>query len=162
MFSTIPLGVLLIVSAPRQPADDHATLIEAVRTLAGQQLYQTYLNLENVVELGFFGLREDRDLTRMVRGCIEAAEEAEQQLARVAKLKELSQEDAAMFARMRSVAKLLADQGNSLRTYWETGVAAHWKDSEASRKAAYKELEDLLDLKGTKGIAPKPREVGKK
>jgi formate-dependent nitrite reductase cytochrome c552 subunit len=159
MLTTLPITLLVFTAT--QPADDGETLVEVVRALAGQQLFQTYQNLDNATELHFFGLREPRELTRMLRNAIDSAAEADRHLARITKLKGLTADDVAAIERSRKIAKLLVDQGNSLRTYWETGVREHWTDSEVSRKAAYKELVDLLDLEGTKGIAPKPREVGK-
>jgi hypothetical protein len=49
-----------------------------------------------------------------------------------------------------------------LQKYWDSGVVDHWKASEVARKAAFKELEEVLDLNPKKGIAPPPREPGKK
>ena len=50
----------------------------------------------------------------------------------------------------------------SLQTYWDSGVKDHWTKSETARKSALKELEVVLDLNPKKGIAPPPREPGKK
>ena len=86
MFTAFPLTVTLLVAAPREPApaDDTAALVEVVRTLAGQQLHQTYMNLDCMLELRFTGLREAGELNRMLLTAIESVEEAEKQLARVA------------------------------------------------------------------------------
>jgi hypothetical protein len=145
-----------------KPASDTATLVEAVRLLAGQQLYQTYKNLDTLVEFRFYGIREAGELTQMINACLESAEEAERQLARVAAMKGLSKEDTTTIARLRKAAGLLVEQGKSLQTYWDTGVNDHWKKSETARKAAYAELDAILDLNPKKGIAPPPREPGKK
>ena len=162
MLLALPLILAIRAAVPNDPAEDHATLVETVRILAGHQLYQTYRNLDTATELRFFGVREAGELTQILRSCIESATDAEEQLARVAKIKGLSREDAAAVAKMQKIAKLLVEQGNALRSYWETGVEDHWKDSETARKAAWKDLADILDLEGKKGIAPKPREAGKK
>jgi hypothetical protein len=145
-----------------KPTSDTATLVEAIQKLAGQQLYQTYKNLDSLVEFRFFGIREAGELAQMIHVCVDSAEEAERQLARVAAMKGLSKADTAAIARLRKTAGLLVEQGKSLQTYWDTGVNDHWKQSETARKAAYAELEEILELNPKKGIAPPPREPGKK
>jgi hypothetical protein len=167
VFTPLVLAAALLAAAPREPAprepapdDDSVALVAAVRALAVQQLYQTHLNLDTVIELRFFGAREPGELNRMLVTAIDSAEEAERHLARVAKLKGLGKEDAAAVERLRKIAVQLRTQGVALQAYWTTGVADHWKDSETARKAAWKELEDLMELK--KGVAPPPREPGKK
>jgi hypothetical protein len=158
---TLPLAAALLAAPPEPaPADDTAALVAAVRGITAQQLYQTYFNLDNVIEIRFFGSREAGELNRMLGTAIDSAEEAERQLARVLKVKGLSKEDAAAVTRLHKIAVHLRTQGVSLQAYWTTGVADHWDAAETARKAAWKELEDILELK--KGVAPPPREPGKK
>ena len=142
-------------------SDEVITLVEAVQTLAGQQLYQTYQTLDTIIEFRFFGVRDASELARMIASAVESATEAERQLGRVAGLKGLSKEDAVAIARLKKIAGLLREQGTSLQVFLDTGVAYHWKQSEAARKAAWKELEEALELNPKKGIAPPPREPKK-
>ena len=160
MFTPVVLSVLLAAAPPEPtPADDAAALVEAVRTLAGNQVHQAYLTLDTIVELRFFGAREAGELNLMLARAIDAAEEAERHLARVAKVKGLGKEDAAAVERLRKIAEQLRKQGVSLQAYWTTGVADHWKEAEKAHDAGWVELEDVLGLK--KGVAPPPREPGK-
>ena len=155
-------GTRVCAADEPRPTSDTATLVEAIRLLTGQQLYQTYKNLDSLVEFRFYGIREAGELTRLINSCVDSAEEAERQLARVAVMKGLSKEDTAAIARLRKTAGLLVEQGKSLQTYWDTGVNDHWKKSETARKAAYAELEAILELNPKTGVAPPPREPGKK
>ncbi len=174
MFAFRPLSVVLcLLSTPvasfaqeksaKPPSEnDTAALVEVIRTLAGQQLYQTYQNIDSFPELRFYGLREAGELARMLSLTVGSAAEADRQLERVAAMKGLSKEDAAAIARLRKIAGHLQEQGRWLQKFWDTGVEDNWKKAEEARKAAFKELEDVLELNTKKGIAPPPREPGKK
>ena len=149
--------------APAKPvaADDSAVLAETVGLLAGLQLYQSYLNIGLLADARAEGLYEAGEVAQLLGSVVTPLEKVEKQLEVVAKLK-LPKEDADAIARMQKVAGLLRQQGKSLQAFWDTGVAEHGTKYEESRRAAWAELSDLLDLAPKKGIAPEPRPVGKK
>ncbi len=149
---------------PKPPAEPpptpNAALVETVRLLAGETLYHIHRKVGLVTEARFYGLREAGELSHELGVTIRSLKETEQQLEKVAALKGLAKEDAAAVTRLKKIAGLMREQCESLSAYFDTGVADHWEAAETARKAAWKDLEDLLELK--KGVAPPPREPGKK
>jgi hypothetical protein len=162
----IPTSLIVIamfVPAPvRAEESDNRVLVEAVQSLAGTQLYQAYLAIELLAEVRPYGVLEASELAYQLRLAVEPLEDCEKHLAKVGSLKGLSREDAARLGRLRKVAGLLQSSGKSLQHFWDSGVSDYNKDYETARKAAYKELDDMLDLNPKKGAAPPPREPGMK
>lgn len=147
--------------AKAAPADDSAVLAETVGLIAGLQLYQTYLNIGLLADARAEGLYEASELAQLLGSVVIPLEKVEKQLEKVAKLK-LPKEDLAAIARMQKVAGLLRQQGKSLQSFWDTGVADHGKKYEEARQAAWKELSELLELEPKKGAAPEPKSAEKK
>lgn len=143
------------------PVENPAVLAETVGLLAGLQLYQSYLNIGLLADAGAEGLYEAGELTQLLGSVVTPLEKIEKQLEKVAGLKSLSEDDAAAVARMQKIAGLLRQQGKSLRSFWETGVADHGKKYEESRQTAWAELSDLLQLAPKKDTAPEPKPVEK-
>ena len=144
------------------PADDSAVLAETVGLLAGLQLYQSYLNIGLLADARAEGLYEAGEVAQLLGSVVAPLEKVEKQLEKVARLK-LPKEDTDVIARMRKVSALLRQQGKSLQSFWDTGVADHGKKYEEARQAAWKELSDLLDLDPKIiGVAPPPSEPKKK
>ncbi len=137
------------------------TLTETVGLLAGLQLYQSYLNIGLLADARAEGLYEASELTQLLGSVVVPLDTVDQQLAKVAGLKGLSKDDAAALTRMRKIAVHLRQQGKSLQAFWDTGVEAHGKRYEESRQAAWKELDDLLELSPKVGVAPEPKPVEK-
>ncbi len=163
----VAIAVLLPAPAPAQspppPAGaDPAVLVESVGLLAGHQLHQAYQTLELLGVARFFSLYEAGELSRKLTITVRSLDETEKQLGKLVGLKGLGKADAATLARFRKIAGLLREQGETLQWYWDTGVADHWNRSEKAREAAWKELDAALGLNPKKGLAPPPREVGKK
>ena len=157
-------------SAPAQPpapakaapaSEDSAVLAETVGLLAGLQLYQSYLNIGLLADARAEGLYEAAELAQLLGSVVAPLEKVEKQLEKVAKLK-LPKADADAIARMQKVAGLLRQQGKSLQSFWDTGVADHGKKYEEARQAAWKELAELLELEPKKGVAPEPKTPDKK
>jgi hypothetical protein len=164
--SLVALVTLSAPAARAQPpakaeANENAVLAETVGLLAGLQLYQTYLNIGLLADARAEGLYEASELTQLLGSVVVPLEKVEKQLEKVAALK-LSKEDAAAIARMKKTAGLLRQQGKSLQSFWDTGVADHGKKYEEARQAAWKELSELLELDPKKGVAPEPKPVEKK
>ena len=147
--------------AKASPADDHAVLTETVGLLAGLQLYQTYLNIGLLADARADGLYEAAELTQLLGSVVVPLEKVEKQLDKVAGLKSLTEGDAAAVARMRKVAGLLREQGKTLQSFWDTGVADDGKKYEETRQAAWKELSDLLQLDPKKDARPEPKPAEK-
>ena len=133
-------------------------LAETVGLIASLQLYQSYLTIGVLADARAEGLYEAAELTQLLGSVVGPLDKVEKQLEKVAALK-LTKEDAAAIARMKKIAGLLRQQGKSLQTFWDTGVADHGKKYEEARQAAWKELSDLLDLDPKKGIATEPKKL---
>lgn len=160
----VALGALTPAPAKAQPAKaptDEAVLAETVGLLAGLQLYQTYLNIGLLADARAEGLYEASELNQLLGSVVVPLDKVEKQLEKVAGLK-LSKEDAATVTRLKKITGLLRQQGKSLQSFWDTGVADHGKRYEEARQAAWKELSEVLDLEPKKGIAPEPKAVDKK
>jgi len=162
MSASLSLFVVLTATTPAERTDPNAALVETVRILAGETLYHTYQKVDLLIEARFYGLREASELQRELGITVRSLKEIEERLEKTGAIKGLPKEDAAAVTRLRKIAGLMRQQCESLLTYFDTGVDDHWKDAETSRKAAFKELEEALDLNPKKGIAPPPREPGKK
>ena len=140
------------------PQTDAATvLMDALKTAAGNQLYQAYTNIGVLAELRPWGFYEASVQAQRLSSIVGSVEEVDAQLAKVAGLKELSKEDAAAIARLRKIAGHLQTCGKELQAYWDTGVADREKNAATAQKAAWTQLDDLLGLDPKKGIAPEPR-----
>lgn len=137
------------------------TLSETVGLLSGLQLYQTYLNVGMLADARAEGLYEASELAQLLGSVVVPLDTVDKQLAKVAALKGLSKEDATAITRMRKITGLLKQQGKSLQAFWDTGVEDHGKKYEDSRQAAWKELDDLLELSPKLGAAPEPKPVEK-
>lgn len=146
----------------KAPTDETAVLTETVILLAGLQLHNTHVNVGLLAEARYLGVHEASELAQRLRAVVRPLEDVENQLAKVAALKGLSKTDAATIARLRKIAALLKEQGTSLQAFWDTGVEDQTQKYDAARKAAWKELNSLLDLEPKKGTAPPPREPTKK
>ncbi|MCE9564411.1 MAG: hypothetical protein K8U57_20430 [Planctomycetes bacterium] len=157
----VVLAACLQVVAQPAPAPD-STLVHSIREIAGHSLHHTSQCLDLLSEPRIFWLLESDELAGRIRSAVRAAEEIDKQLAKIAALKGLSKEDSAGIARLRKIADLLKQEGELLQAYWDSGVIDRWKESEAAGKKARKELTELLDLNPKTGIAPPPREPGKK
>jgi len=142
-------------------AEATPTLTETVGLLAGLQLYQTYLNIGLLADARAEGLYEASELAQLLGSVVVPLDTVDQQLAKVAALKGLSKDDSAALTRMRKIAAHLRQQGKSLQNFWDTGVETHGKRYEDSRQAAWKELDDLLELSPKVGVAPEPKPVEK-
>ena len=163
LLSSAPSAAQPTTPPPAQPtpADPTPVLTEAVGLLAGLQLYQTYLNIGMLADIRAEGLYEAGELTQLLGSVVTPLEQVDRQLEKVAAIKTLPKEDVAALARMRKIISLLTAEGNSLQAFWVTGVEDHAKKYEASRRAAWKELDALLELDPKQGTAPPPRTVGK-
>ncbi len=159
-------GVVLLVACAlsvAQPAPTpDARIVAGLRNIAGHSLHITSQSLDLLSDPRIFWLLETGELAQRIATTVRSAEEVEKQLAKVAGLTGLTKEDTAGVARLRKIVGLLKEQGESLQSYWDTGVVDHWKNSEAVGKKARKELDDLLELNPKTGLAPPPREPGKK
>ncbi len=138
------------------------TLSETVGLLSGLQLYQTYLNIGLLADARAEGLYEASELAQLLGSVVVPLDIVEKQLAKVAALKGLNNEDAAAINRMRKIASQLKQQGKSLQAFWDTGVEDHSKKYEDARQTAWKELDDLLELSPKVGVAPEPKPAEKK
>lgn len=138
------------------------TLSETVGLLSGLQLYQTYLNIGMLADARAEGLYEASELAQLLGSVVVPLDTVDKQLAKVAALKGLSKEDATAITRMRKIAGLLKQQGKSLQAFWDTGVEDHGKKYEESRQAAWKELDELLELSPKVGVAPEPKPAEKR
>jgi hypothetical protein len=147
---------------PGPGADAVPVLTETVGLLSGLQLYQTYLNVGLLADARAEGVYEASELAQLLGSVVTPLEQVDKQLERVAALKGLGKDDAAAVARLRKILAHLQAQGKSLQSYWDTGVADHAKKYEAARQAAWKELDDLLGLTATEGVAPEPKAVEKR
>ncbi|MBA4192109.1 MAG: hypothetical protein C0467_29375 [Planctomycetaceae bacterium] len=137
------------------------TLSETVGLLSGLQLYQTYLNIGMLADARAEGLYEASELAQLLGSVVVPLDTVDKQLAKVAALKGLSKEDATAITRMRKIAGRLKQQGKSLQAFWDTGVEDHGKKYEESRQAAWKELDELLELSPKVGVAPEPKPAEK-
>lgn len=154
---------------PAVPAGQSALTVEAVPTLtetvgllSGLQLYQTYLNIGLLADARAEGLYEASELAQLLGSVVVPLDTVEKQLAKVAALKGLSKDDATAITRMQKIAAQLKQQGKSLQEFWDTGVEDHGKRYEAARQAAWKELDELLELSPKAGVAPEPKVTEKK
>ncbi len=137
-------------------------LTETVGLLAGLQLYQTYLNIGLLADARAEGLYEASELAQLLGSVVVPLDIVDRQLAKVATLNGLSKDDAAALTRMRKIAGHLRQQGKSLQLFWDTGVEDHGKRYEDSRQAAWRELDDLLELSPKVGAAPEPKQAERK
>lgn len=155
--------VLFVASVPgfAQPTPD-SSIVPAVREITGWGLHMTGQALDVLSDPRIFWFIDPDELALRIRAATQAADEIEKQLAKVAATKGLTKEDAAGVARLRKIAGLLKDQGTTLQKYWDSGVVDHFKESEALGKKARKEIDDVLGLNAKTGIAPPPREPGKR
>lgn len=141
-------------AAPKTTADENAVLLETVGLLAGVQLYQTYLNIGLLADGYAEGLHELSEAKQLLGSITGPLEKIEKQLEKVAALK-LTKDDAAAVARMKKLARLLRSQGKLLQSYWDSETEEDSKKYEEARQAAWKELNDLLDLEPRKRPAPR-------
>lgn len=129
--------------------EENGVLLETVGLLAGLQLYQTYLNIGLLADSAAEEVYEPEEALQLLGSVVGPLEKIEKQLDKVAALK-LTKDDAAAVARMKKIAGLLRQQGTSLQAYWDKGEEEQNKKYEAARQAAWKELNDLLDLEPKK------------
>jgi hypothetical protein len=134
-------------------AEENGVLLETVGLLAGHQLYQTYLNIGLLADAAAEEVYEPEEAVQLLGSVVGPLEKIEKQLEKVAALK-LTKDDAAAVLRMKKIAGLLRSQGKSLQSYWDTGAAEHNTKYEEVRQAAWKELNDLLDLEPKKKNGP--------
>lgn len=125
--------------------EENGVLLETVGLLAGHQLYQTYLNIGLLADAAAEDVYETDEAMQLLGSVVGPLEKIEKQLEKVAALK-LTKDDAAAVLRMKKIAAMLRTQGKSLQLYWDTGMDDHNKKYEEQRQAAWKELNDLLDL----------------
>ena len=152
-----------VVPAPLALTPESASVLtEAVGLLAGLQLYQTYLNIGMLADIRAEGFYEAATLAQLLGSVVTPLEQVDKQLEKIAALKGLGKDDAAALTRMRKIVGLLQTQGKSLKALWDTGVEDHAKKYEDARQAAWKEIDDLLDLNPKTGVAPAPAEPKKK
>jgi hypothetical protein len=157
--------VLLVACVPvlAQPAPKpEASLGPALREISGWGLHLTGQALDLLSDPRIFWVLDSDELALRIRAAVMAADEIDKQLAKVATIKGLPKDDADGLARLRKVAGLLKQQGESLQTFWDSGVIDHLKESEVAGKKARKEIDAMLDLNPKSGIAPLPREPKKK
>jgi hypothetical protein len=151
-------------SLQTQPSTDSSTsvLTETIGLLAGLQLYQTYLNIGLLADAKAEGIYEAAELKQLLGSVVTPLDQVDKQLEKVAGLKGLSKDDTTAIARLRKIVGLLKTQGKSLQAFWDTGAEENGKKYEAARQAAWKELDDLLELDPKKGPTPEPKPAEKK
>jgi len=148
---------VLAKAAPATADETHNILIESVGLFGGLQLYNTYLNIGLLADAMSLELYESGDVYQLLGSVILPVERVEIQLDKLKKIK-LSDDDQKALAQMKKIASLLKTQGKELEAYWENGFSENAEKYEASRKAAYKELNDLLELEPKEEVLPAPRE----
>ncbi len=146
---------------PQAAEPNTSVLTETIGLLGGLQLYQTYLNIGLLADVRAEGLYEAGELAQLLGSVVTPLDHVDKQLEKVAALKGLSKDDVAALARMRKIVALLRTQGKSLQALWENGGEENSKKYETARQAAWKELDDLLELDPKKGSASEPKPAEK-
>ena len=149
-------GAGLAVVLPPEEDEAGAILTETVGLLASLQLYQSYLNIGLLADLRTRSSLKPADLAQLLDSVVAPLDQVDKELQKTAGLKGVNDEDVAAIARLRKTANLLREQGKALQAFWDTGLEAHTKKYDAARLAAWKELEDLLELDPAKAPAPTP------
>jgi hypothetical protein len=120
-------------------------LLEAVGLLAGNQLYQTYLNIGFLADGKAEGTYKEVEVRLLLASVLKPLEKVDQQLEKVSKIAR-AQKDKDALARLRRTAGLLRQQGKDLEQFWNGGRPADGIKYEAARKQAWAEISSLLGL----------------
>jgi hypothetical protein len=156
-------ALVLLLSLPAAPPEaPDATLVEAVREIAGRSLDTVAHDLEFLGEARAFWTFAPGELAHRIASAGRCARDAGLQLEKVAALKGLGKEDAATLAKLQKAAGILKKQADQLQVYWDTGVEDYGKEADKLGESARKELDAVLDAGNKSSVAPAPREPGKK
>jgi hypothetical protein len=141
---------------PAPKVDEASAAISAAGVFGGLQLYNTYLNIGFISDLMTAGVYDPAQGFVLLGTVIQPLDLVENQLDRLANLN-LPKEDLAAVARLKKITVLLRAQGKELQIYWEKGKKENGGKYDAARKAAWKELNALLELEPKSETLPTPR-----
>jgi hypothetical protein len=166
-FSLLAAMVLLAIAVPfaamwsyaREPAspdqkqkesaahasEERQQLLETVGTLAGFQLYQSYLNIGLIADGKAEGVYSDEDVSTILNSVLELLETLDKRLEANSKLA-LSDSDQSAIKKLRLLSALLRQEGDELKAFWRTGDKAHSDKYEAARKEAWEGISEVLGL----------------
>jgi hypothetical protein len=143
--------------AKASPANETQNILtEAVGLFGGLQLYNTYLNIGLLADAMANDIYEVGDVSQLLGSVILPLERVDMQLEKLKKVP-LSTDDRQALAQMSKIVSLLRTQGKELQVYWENGDDESAAKFETARLAAYKELNNLLELEPKEEKLPTPR-----
>jgi hypothetical protein len=120
-------------------------LLETVGTLAGTNLYQSYLNIGLLADGRAEGLYSEDDAKQLLTSVLKPLDATDKQLEKVAKLVS-TKEDKEAVEKFRKLNGLLRQQGEHLQAFWASGKEEDSKKYEAARKDAWDGISSLLGL----------------
>lgn len=144
----LPAIALLVLAGPavaQPPAKPEDTAWrEAVGSLAGLNLYQTYLNIGLLADGKAEGVYEAKQARELLDSILKPIDDTTARLARLAKA--APKEDREALETAQRLYNLLQKQGKSLRAFWESGKKEDGDAYEAARKAAWEGIAKFLKL----------------
>ena len=143
--------------------DPNETLLEAIGTIGGVQLYQTYLNIGFIADghgQGIYSEEEARELLATVIVPLDRIAKQFDSVKRVA----ADQDDKKALERLAKISAILKDEGARLTAFWTTGTDEDANRFEKTRQQAWKEISSFLQLEATPQnnepeLAPAPKKI---
>lgn len=148
------------------PADSVETLLEAVGTMGGVQLYQTYLNIGFIADgkgQNVYTAEEAEELLMSIVAPLDHVTKQFQSVKQIA----TDDDDKKALDRLSKIAGMLKGQAKSLESLWANGSKGEADRFEKDRQDAWREISDFLHLNAdaeqaepaVPELAPAPKKV---
>jgi hypothetical protein len=125
--------------------DTRFLLLETLGSLAGSQLYQSYLNIGFIADGKAEGTYEEADIQQILHSVLALMDTLDKKLDQLLKL-DLNKDDRESIQEIRRLSKLLRQQADELQAYWKSGDKATGDKYEKARKEAWAGISKLLGL----------------
>lgn len=130
---------------PDKKEDAGEVLLQTVGTLAGFQLYQSYLNIGFIADGKAEGTYTDKDVVQILDTVLVSLDRLDERLQKVAKL-DVTKEDREAIEQIRVISAVLRQQGDELKQFWKSGKKENGDNYEKARQEAWQGISKLLKL----------------
>ncbi len=139
--------MILLLSLQVQSSDNNSILLESVGHFSGQAVYLSYISISTIADGHAKDVYDDAATDELLAKAISLCNGSVEQLNKLLSSGELGGEDITFVSGMIDTFNLLSAQAGGYRNYVKTGNASHVQVFSAKRKAAWKNITELLGIK---------------
>ena len=145
------LAPILLLFAAIYPvlckADAQEQMLQTTGALCGQGLYLTYTSVGTLAD-GFVKKVYDKDTTnQFLQSYVQIIKNIKEQLNKLQQSGALQGDDVEFMAKVVDTYDLLAAEANAFQSYLTSGGQANIDIYDGKRKAAWKNIKEILDIK---------------